>query len=168
MSSPPTDKRAHYMRLALSCAQRSPPKPTNFRVGAVLVDADKDVVLATGYTLELPGNTHAEQCCLMKLTTDNQEGSIGDLLPSHTVIYTTMEPCTERLSGNTSCVDRILQTQKGKHGGIRTICVGVYEPSKFVEQNNGRQRLIDAGIEFVHVPGFEDEILKVATQGHSS
>jgi len=50
------------MRFALELAEKSPPKPTNYRVGAVVVDAFNNI-LATGYTLELPGNTHAEQCC---------------------------------------------------------------------------------------------------------
>jgi pyrimidine deaminase RibD-like protein len=52
------------MRLALSEAHESPPKPSNFRIGAVLVDEGSNKVLAMGYTLELPGNTYTEQCCL--------------------------------------------------------------------------------------------------------
>src|SRR4051812_11593611 len=61
----PSD-HATYMRLALDQAHESPPKPSNFRVGALLVDADTGAILSRGYTLELPGNTHAEQCCLIK------------------------------------------------------------------------------------------------------
>lgn len=154
------DKHNRYMKLALSFAKLSPPKPTNFRVGAILVDSSTDAILATGYTLELSGNTHAEQCCFTKISSGHDGESIGDLLPPQTVLYTTMEPCSYRLSGNLPCVDRILQTH------IKTVYVGVYEPSKFVDQNNGRQRLEAAGIEFVHIPGFEDEILKTATEGH--
>lgn len=148
------------MRLALSVAEESPPKPTNFRVGAVIVDGSTDVVLATGHTLELPGNTHAEQCCFMKISSEHGDKPIDQLLSPQAVLYTTMEPCSKRLSGNLPCVDRILQTN------IKTVYVGVYEPSKFVDQNNGRQRLEAAGIKFIHVPGFEDEILKTATEGH--
>ena len=160
------DKHTRYMGMALSCAQQSPPKPTNFRVGAVLVDAESDTVLATGYTLELQGNTHAEQCCLMKLAAQHGKDSSNDLLPSQTVLYTTMEPCSLRLSGNLPCVDRILQTRQGRYGGIKTVYVGVFEPSKFVDDNTGRKRLEDAGIEFIHITGLEQAILQTATEGH--
>lgn len=51
-----------YMRFALSLAEKSVLKSTNFRVGAVLVDESANQILSTGYTLEIPGNTHAEQC----------------------------------------------------------------------------------------------------------
>lgn len=54
----PNDHRA-YMEYALSLARKSPPRPTNYRVGAVVVDPATNEVLAGGYTLELEGNTHA-------------------------------------------------------------------------------------------------------------
>ncbi|MCJ1244019.1 hypothetical protein MMC30_001216 [Trapelia coarctata] len=157
-----------YMRLALTLAEKSPPKPSNFRVGAVLADEEEDKILATGYTLELPGNTHAEQCCLQKYasTHDVSEEAMVDLLPKATAIYTTMEPCGTRLSGNLPCVDRIIGTQGGKNGGIKRVYYGVKEPEIFVGENKGRAKLEEAGIECIHVPGLEDEILKVATAGH--
>ncbi|MCJ1253377.1 hypothetical protein MMC24_001188 [Lignoscripta atroalba] len=167
VTAPPQD-HADYMRLALSLAEKSPPKPSNFRVGAVLVDQAKNSILSTGYTLELPGNTHAEQCCLQKYATANGRSGeeVGDILPQATVIYTTMEPCGKRLSGNLPCVDRILKTKSGLHGGIKTVYLGVKEPDTFVGQNAGRAKLEDAGIACIHVPGFEAEILEVATAGH--
>ena len=157
------------MRLAISLAQQSPPRATNFRVGAVLVDQDLNKILATGYTLELPGNTHAEQCCLQKIATAQAipEESVGAKLPTRTAIYTTMEPCVKRLSGNVSCVERILQTRKaGTAGGIQAVYVGVTEPETFVGENAGRAKLEAMGIKYVHVAGFEQEILEIATAGH--
>ena len=158
-----------YIRLALSLAERSPPKPTNFRVGAVLVDEEEDKILSTGYTLELPGNTHAEQCCLLKFAADKgiSEEEVADALPKTTAIYTTMEPCGVRLSGNTPCVDRILKTRAGKHGGISTVYLGVQEPNTFVEPNTSKVRLEAAGIRCIHVPGMEENILRIATAGHT-
>ena len=57
-----------YMEYALEKARLSPPAPTKFCVGAVLVDADRNEILSTGYSMELPGdrpgdpgNTHADQ-----------------------------------------------------------------------------------------------------------
>ena len=61
------DDHLAAMRRALQLAGRSDPKPTNYRVGALLVRLADDDISAEGYTLELPGNTHAEECCLLKL-----------------------------------------------------------------------------------------------------
>lgn len=163
----PNDHQA-YMKYALAQAKKSPPKPTNYCVGAVIVDASTNTILADGYTLELEGNTHAEQCCLLKLA-DKYGVSDEDfkhvLLPdTHWVLYTTVEPCSQRLSGNLPCAERILRLA----GLIRTVYVGVMEPKKFVEENTGRTKLEEAGVQYVHVGGMEDEILAVAKAGHTS
>lgn len=161
-----------YMRHALSLARRSPPKPTNFRVGAVLVDEAANRMLSTGYTLELPGNTHAEQCALQKYFADNARDPSGkqadSSLPFHTVLYTTMEPCQSRSAGNVACVDRILAAQSGGYQAIQTIYIGVKEPDTFVAANAGQSKLEQAGIVCIHVPGLEEDILQVATEGHRS
>ena len=159
-----------YMSLALSLAENSAPKSTNFRVGAVLINEQDNQILSTGYTLELPGNTHAEQCCLIKYAENygKTEDDVADLLPLTTVLYTTMEPCGKRLSGNLPCVDRILKTRSGAHGGIKKVYVGVQEPEKFVGQNAGKAKLEAAGIHYIHVVGLEDSILKIATAGHEA
>ncbi|KAI0190314.1 cytidine deaminase-like protein [Astrocystis sublimbata] len=158
---------ASYMRLALSLATKSPPKPTNYRVGAVLVDTATNEILATGYTLELPGNTHAEQCCIEKLARKHAVAAthLGDILPDDVTLYTTVEPCSQRLSGNMPCVDRILAV--GKHH-IRTVYVGVQEPDTFVSGNSSRRKLEDAGIQVCLVGGLEKDILAVATAGHET
>lgn len=160
---------SHYMRLALAEAKKSPPKPTNFCVGALLVSPSSNPsILSTGYTLELPGNTHAEQCCFSKFASQHNvlEEDLGRVLPEDAVLYTTMEPCNLRLSGNLPCVERVLRTQNRGKGGIGKVYIGVKEPEKFVGENEGRRRLEEAGVEVVHVAGMEEEILKVATAGH--
>jgi pyrimidine deaminase RibD-like protein len=151
------------MLKALELAKESPPKPTNFRVGAILVDTSTSEILATGYTLELPGNTHAEQCCFMKLAEQHgiSEERLSEVLPSTMALYTTMEPCSERLSGNLPCVQRVLRLA----ASIQTVYVGVTEPDKFVT-NTGRKTLDEAGITVVHVDGLEREIMEVSTAGH--
>ncbi|KAG9954559.1 putative multicopper oxidase, type 1, partial [Aureobasidium melanogenum] len=157
------------MRLALDEARKSPPKPTNYCVGAVLVSpSSPEPILATGYTLELEGNTHAEQCCLGKLarTMNISEEHVGSIMPDDTVLYTTMEPCDFRLSGNLPCTERVLLTRSSSstgHKGIQKVYIGVKEPEKFVGENKGRRKLEDAGIPVIHVEGLEHEILKVAT-----
>jgi pyrimidine deaminase RibD-like protein len=163
MAAGATDHRA-LMQQALDLAKQSPPKPTNFRVGALVVDYSSNEVLATGYTLELPGNTHAEQCCFMKLAEKHgvPEERLSEVLPTTLALYTTMEPCSFRLSGNLPCVQRVLRLASS----IKKVYVGVQEPKKFVSDNTGQKNLADAGIEVIHVGGLEKEILEVATEGH--
>jgi len=164
----------HYLRLALDCARNSPPKPTNFRVGAVLLSpSSSPPILATGYTLESPGNTHAEQTCFIKLASAHNipgpvvEDHLGPLLPDDAVLYTTMEPCNKRSAGNLTCVERILKLRRSDGSvAVRKVVCGVNEPEKFVGENVGRKRLEEAGIEVVHISGLEEEILDVATAGH--
>ncbi|KAF1936962.1 cytidine deaminase-like protein [Clathrospora elynae] len=168
-AGPDPSDHLQYMRLALDQAQESPPKPSNFRVGALLVDADTGAILSRGYTLECEGNTHAEQCCLLKFAKahDLPEERVGEALPPNTVIYTTMEPCNLRLSGNLSCADRIIRTKgKGGEQSIKKVYLGVKEPEKFVGDNEGRKKLEENSVECVHVPGLEERILSVATAGH--
>lgn len=159
----PNDHRA-YIEFALGLARKSPPQPTNYRVGAVVVDQTTNKILADGYTLELEGNTHAEQCCLIKLAEAHgvSEESLAEVLPQNLALYTTVEPCSKRLSGNLPCAERILRLA----GNIKTVYVGVMEPKKFVSDNTGREALEKAGIQFVHIEGLEDEILNVAKAGH--
>lgn len=159
----------NYMQLALECAQKSPPKPTNYCVGAVLVEESANQLLSTGYTLELPGNTHAEQCCFQKLAEKHKlpEERLGEVLSTSTVLYTTMEPCVERLSGNLPCVKRILRLKRADGTqAVSKVYTGVQEPGTFVQENQSKRLLQEAGISYLHVEGFEEQILKVATAGH--
>jgi pyrimidine deaminase RibD-like protein len=160
-------RHTRHMQLALSLAQKSSPKPTNYCVGALLVDPKENRILATGFTSECPGNTHAEQCCFIKLAAEHKiaEERVGDILPEGCVLYTTVEPCSERLSGNLPCVDRILRTQIGRKG-ITKVYVGIKEPKEFVNSNTAAKKLEENGIECIHVPGLEEDILSTASAGH--
>jgi pyrimidine deaminase RibD-like protein len=156
-----------YLRLCLDEARKSPPKPSNYCVGALLLDAcaSPPRILATGYTLECPGNTHAEQCCFQKLAAEHgrPEERVGEVLPDGCVLFTTMEPCAFRASGNMTCVDRILRA-----GKIKTVVSGVKEPDKFIQGNNGRRILEKAGVKCLYIPGLENDILQVAKAGHAT
>ena len=155
------------MEYALEQAQKSPPRSTKFCVGAVLLDASTNTIIATGYSLELPGNTHAEQTCFLKVAEKHNlpEEKIGEKLPENTVLYTTMEPCNKRLSGNLTCVERILRLGNA----IKVVYVGIKEPEKFVGENLGRARLENAGIKVEHVQDevLEKRIKETATAGHA-
>ena len=132
------DHRA-YMEYGLEQARQSPPGPTNFCVGAVFIDADKNEILSTGYSLELSddeptdsGTTHAEGCWLRKFARKHNlpEERLCEVLPKNTVMYTTMEPCNKRLSGKRNCVDRIMRFKDC----IKVVYCGVKEPEDFIEQ----------------------------------
>ncbi|KAK2746804.1 hypothetical protein FQN57_002846 [Myotisia sp. PD_48] len=190
----PTTTHLQYLSQCLALAKQSPPKPSNFRVGAILLlrrypspsNSDKeelqDRILSTGYTLELQGNTHAEQCCLSKFASQHNisEERIGEILDqeredggtpdqnAQIEMYVTMEPCGKRLSGNTPCVERIIQTRTQARRGVDRVYFGVKEPGTFVGESEGCKRLDDAGIQWSLVEGMEDEILQVAMAGHPS
>lgn len=132
---------AYFMRLAVDEARKCIPSETAFSVGAVIVRGD--IALSTGYSRELPGNTHAEECAIKKASGVALEGS---------TIYTTLEACHPRKSGKKSCTDRIIEAR------IRRVVIGSYEPPIFVECI-GREKLQESGIEVCYVEGFVD-ILK--------
>ena len=161
-----------FMKYALEAAKKSPPAPNKFCVGAALVNADSGEVLSTGYSLEYPrdykgdkGTTHAEQCCFIKIADkhDIPEERISEVLPSNTVLYTTMEPCNERLSGNMTCATRILRL----NGAIKTVYVGIKEPGTFIADNDGQERLEASGVKVEFpVDHLKDLVTEISMAGH--
>eukprot|EP01050_Picozoa_sp_SAG11_P009624 SAG11_NODE_919_length_6545_cov_5.571052_2_plen_157_part_00 len=103
-------------------------------------------IISTGFSRELPGNTHAEECALAKLAERGVDPAGCDL-------YSTMEPCSVRLSGNTPCCPRIIDAR------IKRVFVGAMEPARFVECEGVRQ-LQDAGIEVIRVEAGANELEK--------
>ena len=114
--------------LALQEADHCDLVPTAFSVGCVIavngtelcrelpeVDEPMEpLLLTTGYSRELPGNTHAEECAMEKLARHCARtphvyniSEARQREPLELVLYTTMEPCSERLSGNLPCAQRI-------------------------------------------------------------
>ena len=115
-----------YMALAVEQARLSEPVTSAYCVGAVLERAG--TVLATGYSRELPGNTHAEEVCLMKAT---DVAAADTRALEGCVMYTTMEPCSRRLSGKRPCACRLVEA------GVRRVVVAVKEPPTFVDDCTG-------------------------------
>jgi pyrimidine deaminase RibD-like protein len=166
-----------FMKQALCEARKCEPTPTAFCVGCVIaVDrkkfaSSKQVALATGYSRELPGNTHAEANALAKARTlsppdlqamfTNVDGTttIEELLQQSDV-YTTMEPCSIRASGLAPCANALIEAK------ISRCFIGCKEPDDFVNCE-GIQMLLNAGISVIRVGGLEDECLEVARLGHA-
>lgn len=143
-----------YLEMAIKEAEKCGETTTQFNVGAVLVHDGE--VISTGHTRELEGNTHAEQCAL-----DKYHQKTGSNPPPGTELYTSMEPCTFRLSGNKPCTDRILDTD------ISTVFVGVVEPKDFVENNTSISKLEESGVDYIHIPGYEKQCIEIAKKGHN-
>ena len=163
-----------FLQLALDRAKECVPTPTAFCVGCAIVIphpiSDVPVVLETGYSRELPGNTHAEANALTKarhLTSQRLSELLGESSPpsieellERSDVYTTMEPCSVRLSGLRPCADSLIEAH------IRRCIIGVSEPPDFVKCE-GASKLQAAGIEVVWLAGLEKECLEVARRGHS-
>ncbi|KAJ3325917.1 DRAP deaminase [Boothiomyces sp. JEL0866] len=133
------------MQLAIAEAKKCISTETAFNVGAVLVKNNE--ILSLGYSREIEGNTHAEQCCLLKLKdVDDANGA---------TIYSTMEPCGKRLSGNVPCAYLIVKA------GINRVVQGIKEPETFVGDSIGTKILKEAGVVVEYLTGFEDQCLAV-------
>ncbi|CUS14978.1 unnamed protein product [Tuber aestivum] len=143
----PIDHKS-LMAQAIAIARNSTYIPSAFCVGAIITTPG-GTILSTGYSREQPGNTHAEQVAIDKVLSSSS-------VPKEAAVYTTMEPCSKRLSGNKSCVERILECS-----WIRKVYVGVAEPGDFVE-NSGKAVLEAAGVGYQLVEGLEGECLGVA------
>ena len=163
-----------FMRRALKEADNCEPVQTAFCVGCVLVvrlPAHEPIILATGYSRELPGNTHAEANALAKARSLS-ESQIAALFPSntpiptidsllsHTDVYTTLEPCSVRTSGLPPCADALIRAN------VKRCIIGVGEPDDFVKCE-GATRLRNAGTEIIWLPNLQAECLAAARKGHT-
>ncbi|KAF8332266.1 diaminohydroxyphosphoribosylamino-pyrimidine deaminase [Cantharellus anzutake] len=162
-----------FLQLALERAKECIPTPSAFCVGCVITvphsTSDVPIVLETGFSRELPGNTHAEANALTKtrsLTSQKLSELLGEESPpeieellKNADVYTTMEPCSVRLSGLAPCADALIEAN------VRRCIIGVGEPADFVKCE-GATKLQAAGIEVVWVSGLEEECLEVARRGH--
>ena len=133
------------MLKAIEEAKKCVSVETAYNVGAIITapevncteDVKKpDTIISKGYSRQHPGNTHAEECALLNLSlAANTKLSVAQLrelddcsngLAKGCTIYTTMEPCSKRLSGNRSCTSRLISS------GVARVVIGVKEPDKFV------------------------------------
>lgn len=161
------------MRRALLEAKKAHPSMSAFSVGCLLVVwyPREDSVphpLAGGYSRELPGNTHAEANALAKVMDVGSPtwDQINTLYPGvsletllrHTTVYTTLEPCSVRLSGLQPCTDKLIAA------GVKRCVIGAAEPPDFVKCE-GAQKLKESGIEVVWFDKFQDECVEIARNG---
>lgn len=134
-----------WLKVAVTLSKKAPPTNTAFCVGSVIVDQNGNEI-TTGYSRENGPHKHAEQTAIEKA----KKAKI-DL--TGCTLYSSLEPCGERLSGRKPCVDRIVEA------GIKRVVFGNYEPSVFVKAK-GEELLKRAGIETVFIESGQVIILQ--------
>lgn len=123
------------LQLAVDLAHRCPLSSSAFSVGAVIVAATGDIV-ATGYSREDGTDAHAEEVALAKASVDSLTGA---------TLYSSLEPCGERVSRQAPCTALILAT------GIERVVFALAEPPVFVT-GHGEEQLVEAGIKVIQLP----------------
>jgi riboflavin-specific deaminase-like protein len=135
-------RNLELMELAFATAENCVPVASAYNVGAVLTTPDR-VVLATGFSRETGSHEHAEEVAIRKA-----------LLQGATIegawLYVTLEPCGIRMSKPKSCSELALEHR------VARVFYASHEPSLFVKQQSGLERLRRAGVEVIHMPGFEE------------
>ena len=131
-----------WLAQAIDLSRRSPPSPSAFAVGAVVVAAD-GTVLATGYSRETSPHNHAEEAALAKLQP-------GDPRLDGATLYSSLEPCRARASRPTPCAELIIAA------GLRRVVIAWLEPPVFAA-GGGAAMLREAGISVVEIPGLAAE-----------
>ncbi|WP_306358874.1 MULTISPECIES: deaminase [unclassified Nocardia] len=134
---------ARWMNQAIDLAKLCPQAEGAYAVGAVIVGEDGQVI-STGYSRETDPKVHAEESALDKLADDDPRLRTA-------TIYSTLEPCSERATKTRQpCTDRILRA------GIPTVVIAWREPSLFVADCVGVEKLQQEGVTVIELPELAD------------
>ena len=128
---------ARAAQLGLGC----PASEGSFSVGAVLTDSD-GIEISTGYTREFGDSWHAEHVALEKAARDG-------INPMGGWMYSSLEPCGNRLSGNLPCTQRIIDAK------LSRVVYAEKEPPNFVT-GVGHDVLREQGMKVIQLDGFEE------------
>lgn len=131
------------MGRAIELAVLCPASDSAYSVGAVITTSAGETF--TGYSRETAPDNHAEEEAVKKAVECG-----ADLRGA--VIYSSMEPCSERRSKPVSCSRLIIDH------GFKKVVFAAGEPFVFV-RCKGEQMLGDAGVEVVHMRDLEKEAL---------
>ncbi len=123
-----------WLAEAIALAERCPASEGAYSVGAIIVSKDGRRV-SDGYSRELDEKVHAEEAAIRKASPEDLLGAC---------VYTSMEPCSKRLSGRPPCAELI------RAAGVARVVYALKEPPTFV-QCEGAALLDAAGIETVHL-----------------
>jgi pyrimidine deaminase RibD-like protein len=136
------------MEQAIALSYQSPVQDKRYRVGAIIVDERTQGILSTGFTGETIPIAHAEEVAFGKIAAKDRPAL------RQSILYSTMEPCSQRASAPKSCTQIIIES------GIKKVAYGFYEPDHFV-LCDGAALLKKAGIDLIYIPNYVDEIRKI-------
>jgi pyrimidine deaminase RibD-like protein len=132
---------------AVELAGRCPPSETAFSVGALVVDA-AGTVLAESWSRRRDPHDHAEEGALRRVA----DADASRLATA--TLYSSLEPCSRRLSRPVSCTALILAA------GVRRVVFALREPAVFVD-GRGAEELSAAGVAVVERPDLADGVRAV-------
>jgi diaminohydroxyphosphoribosylaminopyrimidine deaminase/5-amino-6-(5-phosphoribosylamino)uracil reductase len=149
----PPSKNTHddqqWLLKAIDLSRQCPPSHEAFSVGAIICGADRKLI-SSGYSRERTASEHAEETAIKKAME-------GDLDLSGATIYSSLEPCSPRLSGKTCCTDLII------YAGIKRVVFSLFEPATFVNCT-GTARLREHAIEVVILEEFAHLVQQINRQ----
>ena len=136
----------NWLIKAIDLSRQCPPSQKAFCVGAIILGTD-GALISTGYSRERNPREHAKETAINKAIEQ------GKNLAGST-IYSSLEPCSPRLSGAKSCTDLIIDS------GIKKVIFALFEPPVFVV-SNGTSRLHEHGIEVIVLEEFAPLVKKI-------
>ncbi|MGW1739808.1 deaminase [Nocardia sp. NPDC001965] len=143
----PEPDHHYWMERAIALSRLSPQVPGAFSVGAVIVADGAEI--STGYSRESDPKVHAEESALDKLDPD-------DPRLRRATLYSTLEPCSERATETRlPCTDRVLAA------GIPVVVIAWREPSTFVENCVGVEKLRERGIRVLELPDLAEAAMAI-------
>lgn len=101
---------------AIALSEKCKKSDSAFSVGAIIASPEGQIV-SSGYSREFGRKWHAEEVALSKVSNNKLREA---------VLYSSLEPCSIRLSGKKSCCDLILES------GITTVVFAAREPATFI------------------------------------
>ncbi len=123
---------AQWLAEAIELSKRCTISAGAFSVGAIIVSASGQV-LSESYSREISPSSHAEEGAIAR-------ARAGGHIIAGATLYSSLEPCSVRLSGRKPCVNHI------REAGITRVVFAASEPATFV-QCDGKRLLEAAGIE---------------------
>ena len=133
-----------WLAAAVELSRRCPPSESAFSVGAIVVDTAGNR-LAEGFSRQFEDHDHAEEVALRSLGGADLTGS---------TVYSSLEPCSIRLSRPASCSALIVAT------GIPRVVFALAEPPIFVP-GDGANLLRGSGVEVIERPELADLVRQI-------
>lgn len=135
-------KHIDYMKMAVNLSNLCSISYNAYSVGAVIIDTHNNI-LSTGYSREC-NKMHAEEVAFYKLQNYHIQYAI----------YTSMIPCSNRLSNSISCLELCIKYN------IKIIYYGFIEPYVFTK-NKTKDIIDNIGIDLVYIRDFYKEVLNI-------